>query len=61
MSEADVFPQVEVAGGTARIRTNGDVRELEYEPFHVGQTMFPCACTLWIHASKDKTPKRRSK
>ena len=29
MSAADVLPQVEVAGGVARVRTNGDVSELE--------------------------------
>jgi len=29
MSAADVLPQVEVAGGVARVRTNGDLSELE--------------------------------
>jgi len=34
-------------------------RLFEYEPFHVVQTMFPYAYTLWVHDWKEKTPKRR--
>lgn len=36
-------------------------RLFEYEPFHVVQTIFPYAYTLWISDFKDKTPKRRYK
>ena len=36
-------------------------RLFEYEPFHVVQTMFPYAYTLWVHDWKEKTPKRRYK
>jgi hypothetical protein len=36
-------------------------RLFEYEPFHVVQTMFPYAYTLWVHDWKDKTPRRRYK
>jgi hypothetical protein len=36
-------------------------RLFEYEPFHVVQTIFPYAYTLWVHDWKDKTPKRRYK
>jgi len=36
-------------------------RLFEYEPFHVVQTLFPYAYTLWVHDWKEKTPKRRYK
>jgi hypothetical protein len=36
-------------------------RLFEYEPFHIVQTIFPYAYTLWVHDWKDKTPKRRYK
>jgi hypothetical protein len=36
-------------------------RLFEYEPFHIVQTIFPYAYTLWVHDFKDKTPKRRYK
>ena len=36
-------------------------RLFEYEPFHVVQTIFPYAYTLWVHDWKEKTPKRRYK
>jgi hypothetical protein len=36
-------------------------RLFEYEPFHVVQTMFPYAYTLWVHDWKEKTPRRRYK
>jgi hypothetical protein len=36
-------------------------RLFEYEPFHVVQTIFPYAYTLWVHDWNEKTPKRRYK
>jgi len=36
-------------------------RLFEYEPFHVVQTLFPYAYTLWVHDWKEKTPRRRYK
>jgi hypothetical protein len=36
-------------------------RLFEYEPFHIVQTIFPYAYTLWVHDWKEKTPKRRYK
>jgi hypothetical protein len=45
-----------------RYRFSWAMRRLfEFEPFHIVQTMFPYAYTLWVHDYKDKTPRRRFK